>query len=82
MSAAAILIQILAVLRMLVFARVIISWINLSEDNPIRTFLENTVDPFSEPIRPYTTIGGLDLSPIVLLLGLGFAESLVRTNLL
>ncbi len=61
-----------------IFARVIFSWIPLSPDSPVtvvRTWLVRITEPVMGPLRralPAIRLGSmaLDLSPIVLLIGL------------
>ena len=82
MSAAWLLIRILDLVIWLVLARVIISWINLREDNPVRVALERIVDPPMAPLRKVLVIGSMDLSPIAVILGLGFLQRLISANLM
>ncbi len=69
-----------------ILIRVILSWlpmagIRIDPDNPIIRLLYSVTDPILEPLRRYTTIGMMDLSPIVALIGLqlirGFLLSLL-----
>jgi YggT family protein len=82
MSAAWLLIKLLDVLIWLVLARVIISWINLREDNPVRVGLERVVDPLMDPLRRYTVVGGMDLAPIVVIFGLSFLQRAIASSLM
>lgn len=66
------------VLWLMIVGRVLLSWINPRFDGPVGRFLFETTEPLLAPIRrilPQT--GMLDLSPIVLMLGLGFLMQLV-----
>jgi YggT family protein len=66
------------VLWLMILGRVLLSWINPRFDGPVGRFLYETTEPLLAPIRrilPQT--GMLDLSPLVLLLGLGFLMQLV-----
>lgn len=66
------------VLWLMIVARVLLSWINPRFDGPVGRFLYETTEPLLAPIRrilPQT--GMLDLSPLVLMLGLGFVMQLV-----
>ena len=59
------------VLFLVVTARVLISWINPKFEGPVARFLFETTEPLLSPIRrilPQT--GTIDLSPLVLSLGL------------
>jgi YggT family protein len=82
MSAAWLLIKILDVIIWLVLARVIISWVNLSEENPVRKMLETTVDPFMEPLKKVMVVGNFDLSPIVVIFGLSFVQRAIASSLM
>ena len=66
------------VLWLMILGRVLLSWINPRFEGPVGRFLYETTEPLLAPIRrilPQT--GMLDLSPLVLLLGLGFLMQLV-----
>ena len=59
-------------LWLLVLGRVLLSWTNPRMEGPIARFLFETTEPLLAPIRrvlPQT--GMVDLSPLVLILGLG-----------
>ena len=65
-----------------ILIRVLLSWlpmagIRIDPYNPIIQFLFQVTDPILEPLRRYTTIGMIDLSPIVALIGLGFIERIL-----
>lgn len=63
---------------LIVLARVLLSWIDPRLERPISRFVYSLSEPFLAPIRnvlPRT--GMLDLSPLVLLLGLGLLMRLV-----
>ncbi len=58
-----------------ILIRVLLSWLpmaGLRVDmyNPVIRALYQLTDPILEPLRRYTTVGMIDLSPIVALLGL------------
>lgn len=66
------------VLWLLVLGRVLLSWINPGFDGPIGRFLFETTEPFLAPIRRLLpSTGMIDLSPLVLILVLGFLVQLV-----
>jgi YggT family protein len=65
-----------------ILIRVLLSWlpmagIRIDPYNPIIQFLFQVTDPILEPLRRYTTIGMIDLSPIVALIALGFVEQIL-----
>lgn len=60
-----------------ILIRVLLSWlpmagIRIDPYNPVIQILFQVTDPILEPLRRYTTVGMIDLSPIVALLGLEF----------
>ena len=55
----------------IVFGAVIISWIPLPPSSPVVKFLHTATEPVLAPIRRVLPdMGGLDFSPLVLLIGL------------
>ena len=58
-----------------VLVSVITSWLNLAEDNPIVTVTRTLTEPVLGPIRRLLpSTGGIDISPMVLLLGIRLLE--------
>jgi len=58
-----------------ILIRVLLSWlpmagIRIDPYNPVIRFLFTITDPILEPLRRYFTVGMMDLSPIVALIGL------------
>lgn len=67
---------------LLVLVAVVLSWTRVAPDNPIRKITDATVEPALQVIRRVVpAIGGLDLSPLVLLLGLRVLRSLLLGGL-
>lgn len=65
------LIQLINIYTYIVLGAVIISWIQLPPDNPIVQVLHTLTEPVLGPIRRVMPdLGGIDISPIVLLVGL------------
>jgi len=63
---------------LLVLVTVILSWIQVSPDNPIRRVTDRVVEPVLVAIRKVLpTLGGLDFSPWVLLIGLRLLRRLL-----
>ena len=63
---------------LILFVAVILSWINLSEDNPIVRIVRQLTEPVLAPLRKVLPpVAGLDLSPIVLLLGIRLLQRLL-----
>jgi YggT family protein len=63
---------VLQVYMWLVIARALLSWVNPDPYNPIVRFLYNVTEPVLYRLRRYVPLvfGGLDLSPLVVILGI------------
>ncbi len=62
---------------LVVIAAVLVTWVNADPWNPIVRFLRAATEPVFRRIRrwlPFAVVGGLDLSPLFLLLGLQAAQ--------
>jgi len=69
-------------IRWLIIARIVLSFLPLfmriDPYNPVVRFIHESTEPLMAPFRRLIPpIGGIDLSPIILFLVLGFVESLV-----
>ncbi len=66
-----------------VIARAILSWVNPDPYNPIVRFIHNVTEPVLHPIRMKLPVnfGGLDLSPIIVFLGIIFLRTFVVSSL-
>jgi YggT family protein len=63
---------------MVVFLAVVLSWFRLSPENPVVRLARALTEPVLEPIRKILpSAGGLDFSPLVLLLGLQLLRRLL-----
>lgn len=80
------LIQILSLYTLIIFAMVIMSWLKVfgvvNTRNPIVGQIDQALYMLTEPVlRPIRRIlpamGGLDLSPIILLFGIFFLQNLL-----
>jgi len=65
-----------------ILIRVLLSWlpmagIRIDPYNPIIRTLFSITDPILDPLRRYTTVGMIDLSPIVALFGLEIIRSIL-----
>jgi YggT family protein len=68
----------LDVYSLVVLAAVILSWMRLSADNPLVRIVNALTEPVLAPIRKLLPeLGGLDLSPMLLLMGLRFVRQLL-----
>jgi len=60
---------------LVVFVSVILSWLHLAEDNPIVRVTRTLTEPVLSPIRRLLPSGGgIDISPMVLLLGIALLK--------
>ena len=71
----------------LIFARIIFSWIRVDPYHPtwgpILRFVYQATQPIMEPVRRLMpSMGGLDFSPIIVLLGLDLLRGLIIQVLL
>jgi YggT family protein len=68
----------------LVVIRVLISWFNPNQRTPFMSFLRKLVDPALKATRSVfpLTLGGMDFSPIVLILFLHFVANFARLSLI
>jgi YggT family protein len=65
-----------------ILIRVLLSWlpmagIRIDPYNPVIRALFSVTDPILEPLRKYTTVGMIDLSPIVALFGLEIIRNIL-----
>ena len=67
----------------IVVGRAIISWVNPDPYNPIVRFLIQATEPVLQKIRRYIPpMGGLDLSPMLLIFALYFLQGIIVPALL
>jgi YggT family protein len=73
----------LSVYMYIVIARAIISWVNPDPYNPIVRFLNSVTEPVLLRIRRKLPLffGGMDFSPIVVILAIIFIQSFVVQSL-
>ncbi|PIE56357.1 MAG: hypothetical protein CSA34_04555 [Desulfobulbus propionicus] len=66
----------------IVIGRAVISWVNADPYNPIVRFLVQATEPALSRIRRVVPVmGGMDLSPMVLILGVIFLQSFLVPTL-
>jgi YggT family protein len=67
-----------------VIAAALISWVSPDPRNPIVRFLRQITEPVFEPVRrvlpPWKT-GGLDLSPLIIIIAIQFVERVILHSL-
>jgi len=67
----------------IVIIRALISWVNPDPYNPIVTFLHRVTDPVLIPIaRALPPMGGMDFSPLVLIMIIYFLQSFAVKTLI
>ena len=74
---------ILSAYLLILIARVVVSWINVDPYHPVVRFLYNVTEPILEKVRRTlpVVVGGFDLSPIILWIGIVFAKSFLIQSL-
>jgi YggT family protein len=67
-----------------VIARAVLSWVNPDPYNPIVRFIHNVTEPVLYRIRSRIPVsfGGIDFSPIIVILGVIFLQNFVVNSLL
>jgi YggT family protein len=71
---------VLDLVKWLVIAAAVISWVNPDPRNPIVQFLYKTTEPLLRPFRrilPPGRTGGIDFSPLILVVALQFIKVLL-----
>lgn len=73
-----VLVRLIDLYSLVVLAAVVVSWIRLDRRNPFVAFIESLTEPLLGPIRQaLPPMGGLDFSPMVLLIALQILRSLL-----
>ena len=74
---------VLTVYLWIIIARALLSWVNPDPFNPIVRFLYRVTEPVLRPIRHRlpTLAMGLDLSPLVVILGIDVLQSFLVDSL-
>ncbi len=81
-TTATILDMALGLYTILIFARIVLSWVSADPYNPIVQILYQTTEPVLRPIRQRVGIySGLDLSPMILLLVIVFLRGVLVRSL-
>jgi YggT family protein len=71
--------------QMVIFSRIIISWLPIPKDNPIIRLIYQITEPILAPIRGMIERSAfgknmmIDFSPIIVFLLIGFVRSIIRT---
>jgi YggT family protein len=69
--------------ELLIFARILLSWINADPYNPMVQFLHRATEPFLAPIRErLPSMGMFDLSPLIVIVIAMVVHQFVRIGLI
>jgi YggT family protein len=84
MAIAKVLDLVLLLFMWIVIARAILSWVNPDPFNPIVRFIHNVTEPVLYRVRAFIPVsfGGIDFSPIIVLLGVIFLRTFVVSSLI
>jgi len=69
----------------IVIIRALLSWVNPDPYNPIVRFINQITDPLFYRVRrwfPWTAMGGIDFSPMLIMLAIFFLQSFLVRSLL
>ncbi|MDR4499068.1 MAG: YggT family protein [Candidatus Scalindua sp.] len=67
--------QIITLYEMVLIIRIVLSWVPHNAYHPAAVFLYRITDPILNPVRRIVpSIGGIDISPIIVFVGLGFIK--------
>jgi YggT family protein len=83
MAMAKVLGLVLNIFLWIVVARAILSWVSPDPYNPIVRFIHNVTEPVLYRIRTFLPVsfGGIDISPIIVILGVYFLNIFVVNSL-
>ena len=83
-AVAIVLNYVLTVYMWIVVARAVLSWVNPDPYNPIVRFIHNATEPVLYRVRTKIPVifGGIDFSPIVVILGVIFLQNFVVNSLI
>jgi YggT family protein len=85
LTAAAVVINwVLKIYMWIIIARAILSWVSPDPYNPIVRFIHNVTEPVLYQVRKRIPImlGGIDLSPIIVILAIVFLQVFVVQSLI
>ena len=84
LATATILNTLLSIYFWILLAAAVLSWVNPDPNNPIVRFLRAVTDPVLYRVRralPFVYAGGIDFSPLVVMLGIQFVKIVVVQSL-
>ena len=65
----------LEVVWFVVLVRVILSWVVRDPSNVLVRFVSNLTDPWMRPLSRHLTFGGIDVSPVLVMIAIKFVQS-------
>ena len=67
----------------IIIGRAVISWVNADPTNPVVRFLYEVTEPLLSRIRRWLpiTVGGIDFSPMILIMAIMFLQSFLVPTL-
>ncbi len=82
-AVAVVLHYVLSFYMWVIIARAVLSWVNPDPYNPIVRFIHNVTEPVLYRIRTRIPVnfGGIDFSPIIVILGIIFLQNFVVSSL-
>ena len=82
-AVAVVLHYVLSFYMWIIIARAVLSWVNPDPYNPIVRFIHNVTEPVLYRIRTRIPVnfGGIDFSPIIVILGIIFLQNFVVSSL-
>ncbi len=67
--------QLIGLYEIVIIVRIVLTWIPHNPHHPAATLLYKITEPVLEPVRRVIpSIGGIDISPIVVFIALGFIK--------
>ncbi len=70
--------QIIGLYKIVILVRIILTWIPHNPQNPAALFLYKVTEPVLEPARRIIpSIGGIDISPIIIFFVLGLVQKAI-----
>jgi YggT family protein len=67
--------QIITLYEIVIIVRIVLTWVPHNAQHPAAAFLYKITEPILAPVRRVIpSIGGIDISPIVVFIGLGFIK--------
>jgi YggT family protein len=84
MAIARVLDLVLLLFMWIIIARAVLSWVNPDPFNPIVRFIHNVTEPVLYRVRAFIPVsfGGIDFSPMIVLLGVIFLRTFVVGSLI